>query len=117
MISLKEQTKKRYENYVSTDVGDVSQKANANTKWFKPFILEEQENKCAICGMLNIWNGKPLIFILDHIDGNANNNRRSNFRLICSNCDSQLDTYKSKNKNSARSYYRYRYKKEEAVEL
>ena len=23
------------------------------------------------------------------------------------NCDSQLDTYKSKNKNGARSYYRY----------
>lgn len=25
-------------------------------------------------------------------------------RLICPNCDSQLDTYKSKNKNSARNF-------------
>lgn len=25
-------------------------------------------------------------------------------RLICPNCDSQLDTYKSKNKNSARKF-------------
>jgi hypothetical protein len=27
---------------------------------------------------------------------------RNNLRLVCHNCDSQLDTYKSKNKNSAR---------------
>lgn len=34
--------------------------------------------------------------------GDAANNRRENLRLVCPNCDSQLDTYKSKNKNSAR---------------
>lgn len=34
---------------------------------------------------------------------------RKKTRHICQNpnCDSQLDTYKSKNKNGARSYYRY----------
>lgn len=42
------------------------------------------------------------------IDGNASNNRRDNLRCICPNCDSQLDTYKSKNKNGARYYYRYK---------
>lgn len=47
-----------------------------------------------------------LTFILDHIDGNADNNSRDNLRLICPNCDSQLSTYKSKNKNSARRKYR-----------
>lgn len=57
--------------------------------------------------MPNVWNNKELIFILDHIDGNASNNKRNNFRLICPNCDSQLDTYKSKNKNGSRYYYRY----------
>ena len=70
-------------------------------------ILEEQDNKCAICGMPPIWNNKELVFIIDHIDGNAANNKRDNLRCICPNCDSQLDTYKSKNKNGARSYYRY----------
>lgn len=39
---------------------------------------------------------------MDHINGDAANNKRENLRLICPNCDSQLDTFKSKNKNSAR---------------
>lgn len=81
-------------------------------KQFKKFILEEQNHKCAICGIEDIWNGKPLVFILDHIDGHAINNCRENLRLICSNCDSQLDTYKSKNKNSDRTYHKRYYNRE-----
>lgn len=70
----------------------------------RDYILETQNGKCSICGIDSFWNGKHLNFILDHIDGNASNNREENLRLICPNCDSQLDTYKSKNKNSARKY-------------
>ena len=72
---------------------------------FKNDILQEQNGVCAICGCKPEWNGKPLVFILDHIDGRASNNKRDNLRCICPNCDSQLDTYKSKNKNSDRLYY------------
>lgn len=70
----------------------------------RKYILDSQNGKCAICGMPQVWNNKHLNFILDHIDGNASNNNKNNLRLICPNCDSQLDTYKSKNHNSARSY-------------
>jgi len=68
------------------------------------YIFEKQSGKCAICGLDNIWNEQELKFILDHIDGNAANNWESNLRLICPNCDSQLDTFKSKNLNSARTH-------------
>ena len=78
-----------------------------NMRFVKKHILAEQNNKCAICGMANVWNNKELIFILDHIDGDASNNKRSNFRLICPNCDSQLNTYKTKKKKGSRYYYRY----------
>lgn len=88
--------------------GDPSiMRANYNPKTFKDDILKEQGNVCAICGIQPEWNGKKLVFILDHIDGHASNNKRDNLRCVCPNCDSQLDTYKSKNKCGERSYYRY----------
>lgn len=86
---------------------DSIMRANYSPSKFRNDILNEQEGVCAICGIKPEWNGKPLVFIVDHIDGNAANNKRDNLRCICPNCDSQLDTYKSKNKNGARSYYRY----------
>ena len=79
---------------------------NRHMRNYKKFFLEEQDYKCAICGLPNQWCGQTLVFVLDHIDGNADNNNRDNLRLICPNCDSQLETYKSKNHNSARRKYR-----------
>ena len=70
----------------------------------RTYIYESQNNKCAICGIDRMWNNKTLNFVLDHVDGDASNNWKTNLRLICPNCDSQLDTYKSKNKNSARKF-------------
>ena len=75
-------------------------------KWLKPFILKEQNNKCDICGLGTEWNGKELHFILDHIDGDAMNNKRENLRLICPNCDSQLDTFKSRNRGKSTRKYK-----------
>lgn len=85
---------------------------NYSPRRFKDIFLKEQNNVCAICENPPIWNNKKIVFILDHIDGNAGNNKRENLRLVCPNCDSQLDTYKSRNKNSARKErYLLSYKK------
>ena len=69
----------------------------------RDYILQEQNQKCAICGIESYWNNQKLNFVLDHIDGDASNSNRTNLRLICPNCDSQLPTFKSRNKNSARN--------------
>jgi len=52
---------------------------------------------CSICNNKNIWNKKPIIFILDHINGINNDNRVENLRYVCPNCNSQLETTGSKN--------------------
>ena len=92
--------KELYEKFLSGD--KTYQRANYICHIFKSDILEEQNHCCLICGNKNEWNSKKIVFILDHIDGDASNNNRKNLRLVCPNCDSQLDTYKSKNKNSTR---------------
>lgn len=84
--------------------GDIGMSVDTTIRGFlRDYILKEQDECCAICGIKSEWNGKKLNFILDHIDGDASNSSRENLRLICPNCDSQLDTYKSKNKNSTRT--------------
>jgi hypothetical protein len=66
----------------------------------KKRIIEDKKIPycCAVCGIDPIWNGKPMPLILDHINGINDDNRLSNLRFVCSNCDSQLDTYKSRNR-------------------
>lgn len=52
---------------------------------------------CSICGIGPEWMGKPMPLILDHINGTNNDNRLENLRFVCSNCECQLPTYKSRN--------------------
>ena len=86
------------------ETGKMNYSVNTTVKGaIRDYIFNRQNKKCAICGITAEWNGKKLNFILDHIDGDASNSSPENVRLICPNCDSQLDTYKSKNRHSART--------------
>ena len=55
-----------------------------------------KEAKCECCGNKE-WMGYPIMLELHHIDGNRQNNQLSNLQLLCPNCHSITDNFKSKN--------------------
>lgn len=55
--------------------------------------------KCEICGNTGRWRGKPLILRLDHKNGKRRDHRKENLRFVCPNCDTQLETYGSRNRS------------------
>ena len=79
-----------------------------NPKTIKRCILKRDGHKCVICNNEK-WFGEPIPLIMDHIDGNSENNKSDNLRLVCGNCDMLLPTYKSKNKGNGRAVRRQRY--------
>ena len=82
----------------------------ADYRTVKRFLLRTQGNRCSSCDLTE-WKGQPIALVLDHQDGNYNNNSLENCRLLCNNCDAQTSTYKGRNKGNGRYARRIRYKK------
>jgi len=54
---------------------------------------------CEICGQDENWfNDSKIVHILDHINGDAYDNRLENLRIVCPNCNSTLETNCGSNK-------------------
>ena len=58
-------------------------------------------HKCSNC-QITEWNNKPIVFEVEHKDGNSKNNSPENVCLLCANCHSLTLTYKNKNMGKGR---------------
>lgn len=54
-------------------------------------------NVCSECGIADVWNNKPIILDVHHIDGNRQNNDIVNLKVLCPNCHRQAEMEKWKN--------------------
>jgi hypothetical protein len=52
---------------------------------------------CELCGQGELWHGRRMSLILDHINGARNDHRLENLRIVCPNCNATLDTHYGRN--------------------
>ncbi len=71
----------------------------------KLFTLGYKEKRCEKCGCGTEWNGEPLTLELHHKDGNHYNNNLDNLQILCPNCHSQTETYRSRTKSNLKPEY------------
>jgi hypothetical protein len=80
---------------------EISMKQLSNS--IRRYLLEKFNYKCCQCG----WGEKnshtnTIPLEIDHIDGNSENNKEHNLRVLCPNCHSLTSTYKGANRGYGR---------------
>jgi len=96
--------------------GSVSGSRGINTKNISRhlirYLINKYGGKCSICGWMGInpiTNRVPLE--IDHIDGDSENNKEENLRLLCPNCHSLTPNFRNLNIGNGRVWRQKKYLK------
>jgi 5-methylcytosine-specific restriction endonuclease McrA len=75
------------------------QKDGRPSDFVRRYMLEETEHKCSECGWGKTNSVNGIVYLeIDHIDGSRENGYKENLRVLCPNCHTLTDTYKTLNK-------------------
>jgi hypothetical protein len=61
-----------------------------------------KEPRCELCGQGELWRGKRMGMILDHVNGVSDDNRLENLQIVCPTCAATLDTHCGRGRRIAR---------------
>ena len=70
--------------------------SSSNTKELV-YKLGLKENRCEKCG-ISTWQNALIVCELHHINGDSTDNRIENLQILCPNCHSQTDNFRSRNR-------------------
>jgi hypothetical protein len=57
-----------------------------------------KRSECEMCGQGDMWRGRRMSLVLDHINGVHDDHRLENLRIVCPNCNATLDTHCGRHK-------------------
>ena len=114
--SNKCQADQGYKEYINKwENGKVDGGKGINTRnisgYLRRFLVDKYKESCSVCG----WNKKHSVtnivpLEIDHIDGNGENNKEVNLRLLCPNCHALTSNFRNLNKGKGRLWRKDKYK-------
>lgn len=104
-----------YKRYIDSwqrgdKTGERGIRAKNISNHVRRYLLEKHGEKCSRCGWSQqnpITRQVPLE--IDHIDGNAGNNKEANLQLLCPNCHSLTPGFRNLNRGRGRKWRRDKY--------
>ena len=97
------QTNQKIKNWLSGKDKGWTGKTKSLKRFIVLWLKSNKGSSCEECG----WDEyHPIdnnsLTEIDHIDGNAENCKPSNLKILCPNCHSMTPTFRNRNKNSKR---------------
>lgn len=104
--SNKCQQEAQYKFYIERwKVGKENGKAGLYdlSRYIRRYLFEKHNSKCCDCGWskMNMTTMKIPLHV-EHIDGDSQNNKEDNLKLLCPNCHSLTSTFGVLNKGNGR---------------